>query len=404
MFKVSPLQIYNAGLIFCSPSSHLLDDFKSDASEMFEVKSWLPMDCRELDNQKSVFKSKTRSLVFSPDNTRVVSVSGSGSIFVWQLETGRFERTLDSKCVWTRNISFSPDGSRLASGSTDGKMLVWDLATGECQHTLDCSSNSIWYATFSPSGAMIACACSGGRVLVWDAHTGQCLHVFQGHLEATWSISFSPDESVLAALRPDYSIRLWCLASGQCRCLLRGHEECIVHIVFSPDGSRLVTQSYFGTIRVWDVRTGKCRHVFEGHGKFSTVIQFSPDGSLLAACHRNTTRLWAFEADQSRLMLLKHDAPIHKLVFSLDRLRLAASSRDNTVHVWDMRSGNEVQRCHANHITWYTNIDFNHDGTALLIGGDSISIEQQKTPESPIIKSPATELQCVALQIGVEGG
>lgn len=71
-------------------------------------------------------EDNVRSVVFSPNGTKVVSAS-TRSIQIWDPQTDErlsFINTNDS-CVWD-HIAFSPNGTRLAF-STNSQICVWDL-------------------------------------------------------------------------------------------------------------------------------------------------------------------------------------------------------------------------------------------------------------------------------------
>ena len=63
------------------------------------------------------------SVVFSPDNKRVVS-GGSEERVVWQV------CTLAGHSDSVTCVPFSPDGKRIVSGSEDKLVKIWDVETG----------------------------------------------------------------------------------------------------------------------------------------------------------------------------------------------------------------------------------------------------------------------------------
>ena len=51
---------------------------------------------------------------------------------VWDLESGREERTLAGHTGMVLDVAIAPDGGRVVSGAMDGALKVWDLANGTC--------------------------------------------------------------------------------------------------------------------------------------------------------------------------------------------------------------------------------------------------------------------------------
>ena len=66
------------------------------------------------------------SLVFSPDNTLLVTGLRTSEIELWNLATGDKLTTLKGHTGQVETLVFSPDGKTLVSTGTDGTILVWD--------------------------------------------------------------------------------------------------------------------------------------------------------------------------------------------------------------------------------------------------------------------------------------
>ena len=66
------------------------------------------------------------SLVFSPDNTVLVTGLRTSEIELWNLATGDKLTTLKGHTGQVETLMFSPDGKTLVSTGTDGTIVVWD--------------------------------------------------------------------------------------------------------------------------------------------------------------------------------------------------------------------------------------------------------------------------------------
>ena len=66
------------------------------------------------------------ALVFSPDNTMLITGLRFGGIELWDLATGDKLTTLDGHTEQVETLKFSPDGKTLVSTGHDGTILVWD--------------------------------------------------------------------------------------------------------------------------------------------------------------------------------------------------------------------------------------------------------------------------------------
>lgn len=70
-----------------------------------------------------------RDIRFSPDGTRVGSVSSDGELIVWEAATGLDLERWDTFDPW--GVGFSPDGDRVHGGGGDSMLRTWDLAMEE---------------------------------------------------------------------------------------------------------------------------------------------------------------------------------------------------------------------------------------------------------------------------------
>jgi WD40 repeat protein len=71
------------------------------------------------------------SAVFSPDGSRIVTVSGDTTAGIWDAATAKeiaVPRGLGSR---VQSAAFSPDGSRIVTTSDDETARIWDAATGK---------------------------------------------------------------------------------------------------------------------------------------------------------------------------------------------------------------------------------------------------------------------------------
>ncbi|XP_041795992.1 autophagy-related protein 16-1 isoform X3 [Chelmon rostratus] len=116
---------------------------------------------------------RVTSLDLNHDRTELLTCSRDDLVKIIDLRTNAVRQTFNAqgfKCGadWTR-VTFSPDGSYVAGGSADGALYVWNVLTGKVDRTLDRNHNSaINSVSWSPSGAYVASVEKGSKAILWS--------------------------------------------------------------------------------------------------------------------------------------------------------------------------------------------------------------------------------------------
>lgn len=125
---------------------------------------------------------------------------------------------------------------------------------------------------------------------------------------------------------------------------LSGHTESILTVKFSPDGSALASGSGDTTVRLWDMLTETPYKTLTGHKNWVLVLAWSPDGAKVASAGADgTLRIWASTGELLGRPLTGHKKwvtevswePLHRNALCT---RLATSSKDKSVRIWDVAS------------------------------------------------------------------
>jgi WD40 repeat protein len=156
-------------------------------------------------------------LALAPDG-RMLAVSGSGSILLWDVPAGRELGKLAAKNLGVSALAFAPDGKVLAAACLRGDAVLWDVATGAVKarlgHGVMRRANAV---AFSPDGRTLAVALGTlkyylvepGEVVLWDVAKGQKRLTLRGHADQVVSLAFSPDGTMLASGGGDKVVKFW---------------------------------------------------------------------------------------------------------------------------------------------------------------------------------------------------
>ncbi|CUA76475.1 Vegetative incompatibility protein HET-E-1 [Podospora anserina] [Rhizoctonia solani] len=284
--------------------------------------------------------------------------------------------------IYISMLSFWPESSPVAKLYSSGKAMIKleGTAMKQQQWALLATWNFDGRAhspVFSPNGMQAAVGIEG-RVLLLSASTGHCQMVLlppKKHPYFIQLVKFSLDGAKLISVNgwDETTVRLWNVQKGEIALEKDGGPICSV--AFSPEGNRIALGSKHGDIEVWDTSTGRelLKLVIRGSLGINAV-KFSPDGRYLVACGYRYILMWDTEGQEVLKTTCHHE---NAQVFtsadiSPDCKRVASGSQNNTVCIWDIKTGQVVvgplQVASVIDYTPVESISYSSDGLQLVSG------------------------------------
>ena len=274
---------------------------------------------------------------FSASGDRLLSTGSE--IILWDVETG--------EPLWSRPSEaanrerFSPDGTLIAQLREQGSIHVLDAATGERIRILPAPQNPSDGPLFSPDGRTIGVA-AGRRFERFDAVSGERVAVLDGFPESIERVGFIRGGAELVALLADGSFGIWSATTGRKLRSLASGDGAPFGFAIDPDGRRIAVGGYDRGVGLWDLRTGDQRTLWRREGLAPAQGSFHPDGQRygLAASDHNA---YVVDLDGTESLVLRgaRDETTW-LSFSPDGNRVAASSEDGSVRLWEAETGHPV--------------------------------------------------------------
>ncbi len=242
-----------------------------------------------------------------------------------------------------------------------------------CSHTLQETTERVDSVVFSRDGASILTGARDGRARLWDVETGKLLHLLDEHTNSITAVAFSPDGATALTGSLDGTARLWDVKTGKQLHVLHPTSG-VREVAYSPEGTTVLTvANNFSELQLWESTTGKQLKVVKGYNLFCSVsfifcsVSFSPCGKFLCVGSKDgTVRLLDIKTGQPLPTLLEgHINWVSSVAFSPDEAIVLTRSDDCTVRLWNSQTGKQL---HVLRYAMHLSVAFSPDGTTVLTG------------------------------------
>jgi len=205
----------------------------------------------------SMAGEKPARAIFSPDGGRLITLSGEGTVALWDTRSGKKAGSLTSRGDTVTTAAIASDGSRILTGTKVGTIRCWksgaDGEAWESEWTLeDPLPSGVAEITISPDGSRFAAVSDDGTAGCWSMPTRFQVASLKGEQPAA-RIAYSADGSLVATGGNGGTVQLWERATGKPLAFLRGHRAAITALDFSEDGRFLLSACEDGTVRLWEM-------------------------------------------------------------------------------------------------------------------------------------------------------
>lgn len=336
--------------------------------------------------------------VMHPDGQRLIATDPVGSLYVWDIATGEAlqVKRLDSReidesfAVGDQNrVAIHPDGTVAAIGSLDGVINLWDLDSGDLLETFNKPSDNthsikrlafrnvgnlllaidasgviqainvperdiileastprtdvIAAADFHPNGGEVAIySVDAGEIVIVDVSGGEELGALPRlHDEHILTLNYDSTGDLLLSGSYDSTVILRDANTNTLINRFRGHLTDVLSAAWSADGRMFVSGGYDGRVLLWDTQPGNLISAFVDANGGGLSERFSPRGDLLATLGETAVILRSAETGEA-LRELHIDARPTAIDFNADGTRLLVGSDRGRISLWDTQDGTRL--------------------------------------------------------------
>ena len=286
----------------------------------------------------------SRRIVFSLDNTTIISKMVSGQVWQWNLETRAKKYITTTKDLF----AYSPARNLLLVRKENSDVTLIALDTNQ---EIVLTNGAFENGSLSANGEFVALSGGDKEIEIWDVDQKRLLKRLNTVEPVRNGLAISHDGGYVAAAEGTYrdgeghrtKVEVWDIKRDTPADLIdTGIILGVWNLHFSPDGSMLAVDSQIEAkagIRVWDRSTREQLCIIDNlEAYWARALTFALDGKYVALGDESGVLILSNIKKDEEVFSLKVDTGIESLAFSHDGKYMAVGLFDSTVQIWELKS------------------------------------------------------------------
>ncbi|KAG9122248.1 hypothetical protein FRC07_001465 [Ceratobasidium sp. 392] len=186
--------------------------------------------------------------------------------------------------------------------------------------------------------------------------------------DGLWSLAISPDDTCIG-LGTSSGVRIRSTDTGRVLYDFLGESRYSVSsVAFSPDG-RTIAAGSSEAIRIWDIELGRAAtEPMRGHTDDVASVTFSPDGHVvISGSLDNTIRLWDTRTGQPIGRPIQAGSRVESVAISPDGKKIIGACGDHNIGAYDLSTSAKLFEGFG-HRGRVTAVAFSRDGRRIVSG------------------------------------
>ncbi len=286
----------------------------------------------------------SRHLVFSLDDTKIISRLEDGRVVQWDLETREEKHITTTKDLF----AYSPACNLLLVRKENDDITLIAL---DANQEMVLTNGTFENGSLSANGKFVALSRGDKEIEIWEVDQKRLVKRLEAIEQVRNGLAISHDGQYVAAAEGTYrdgeghrtNIEVWDIKRDSPADLIdTGIILGVWNLHFSPDASMLAVDSQIEAqagIRVWERSTREQLCIIDDlEAYWARALTFALDGKYIALGDESGVLIFLDIKEDREVFALRIDTGIESLAFSHDGKYMAVGLFDSTVQIWELKS------------------------------------------------------------------
>ncbi|GLB09070.1 WD repeat and HMG-box DNA binding-domain containing protein 1 [Aspergillus tubingensis] len=214
-------------------------------------------------------------------NESFIMGAEDGTVWQYEIESGRMEKLLVRCALPVRDIAVSKEGEWVAVASDELTVKIVNIEDMTKVKYLREQAKGTKHVTFDPSGRYVTVSCTDGMLYIYSMLSDEpelvrkvdgVIRRLEPEDEATARIVWHPDGTAFASAEATRDIAIFSVGEWKKEKVFSGgHNGEVTAISWSPNGALLATAGKDGQVLLWETKTQKVLERYD----FANVINLA---------------------------------------------------------------------------------------------------------------------------------